>query len=296
MVYCVVSDPSPARHLGRVGWFSRSWRMPISSVDRRGSFDNRTPLEGPMHHVKSPRLRLAAMALAAAWIGAGCHDDVTVAGTSTTPERSSETGAARSLDGVAQDLADASNGVVSVTDAACVAERVVPSLSDAGYRGLQSGSPYFERLSDEDRQVFVDGFGACVQPKVYATLLTQGLDNALFPLGDAGAGCVVDRIGTERTTAELASMALSDQDATAGVVAEAVGTCVSAPELQAGLAAHLVRVDGLDDTAASCVAGRLIDGSASAELLGQLLLRAGGREEAKTSLAATIENATQTCT
>ena len=77
-----------------------------------------------MHHVKSPRLRLAAMALAAAWIGAGCHDDVTVAGTSTTPERSSETGAARSLDGVAQDLADASNGVVSVTDAACVAERV----------------------------------------------------------------------------------------------------------------------------------------------------------------------------
>ena len=249
-----------------------------------------------MHHVKSPRLRLAAMALAAAWIGAGCHDDVTVAGTSTTPERSSETGAARSLDGVAQDLADASNGVVSVTDAACVAERVVPSLSDAGYRGLQSGSPYFERLSDEDRQVFVDGFGACVQPKVYATLLTQGLDNALFPLGDAGAVCVVDRIGTERTTAELASMALSDQDATAGVVAEAVSTCVSAPELQAGLAAHLVRVDGLDDTAASCVAGRLIDGSASAELLGQLLLRAGGREEAKTSLAATIENATQTCT
>lgn len=148
-------------------------------------------------------------------------------------------------------------------------------MRDTG--GCSRDRQYFERLSDEDRQVFVDGFGVCVQPKVYATLLTQGLDNALFPLGDAGAVCVVDRIGTDRTTAELASMALSDQDATAGVVAEAVSTCVSAPELQAGLAAHLVRVDGLDDTAASCVAGRLIDGSASAELLGQLLLRAGGR-------------------
>ncbi|HMT25869.1 MAG TPA: methyltransferase, partial [Microthrixaceae bacterium] len=65
--------------------------------------------------------------------------------------------------------------------------------------------------------------------------------------------------------------------------------------IAAGLAAHLVRVDGLDDTAASCVAGRLIGGSASTELLGQLLLRAGGREEAKTSLAATIENAAQSC-
>ena len=113
-----------------------------------------------MHHVKSPRLRLAAMALAAAWIGAGCHDDVTVAGTSTTPERSSETGAARSLDGIAQDFADASNGVVSVTDAACVAERVVQGadLCDAGvifgtgFAPFRGGPLHYRQVEREKAQ------------------------------------------------------------------------------------------------------------------------------------------------